>query len=345
MDDEQPTLADVARAAGVSVATASRALTGSRPVSGDRVRRVQEASRALGYHPNAVASALRLQRTETVGLVLPRYTTGFLSALIESVSEGLEQHRISLVLRYSEADAQHDVDNVGSLIARRVDGIIICPPSLEASRESIAAAGAVPVVQVGRFVETDRTDSVGLDEDRATDLLVAHLAERGVRSILVVGLDQEVAADSRRIRALALAASAAGLELAVAPFTAAVLEGGIRAGEWLVAEGGVGEVPEGGRGGRPVDAIVCANDDVAAGVLAVLRMHGVAVPARVQIASLLDLAPGAEDHSVTTLRHPWPAMGREAVRLLLDARQPGHDRIARRVTLAPQLVPGASTLP
>ncbi|MGA1837752.1 LacI family DNA-binding transcriptional regulator [Herbiconiux sp. 11R-BC] len=341
MDDEQPTLADVARAAGVSVATASRALTGSRPVSGDRVRRVQEASRALGYHPNAVASALRLQRTETVGLVLPRYTTGFLSALIESVSEGLEQHRISLVLRYSEADAQHDVDNVGSLIGRRVDGIIICPPSLEASRESIAAAGAVPVVQVGRFVETDRTDSVGLDEDRATDLLVAHLAERRVRSILVVGLDQEVAADSRRIRALALAASAAGLEIAVAPFTAAVLEGGIRAGEWLVAEGGAGDAP----GGLPVDAIVCANDDVASGVLAVLRMHGVAVPARVQIASLLDLAPGAEDHSVTTLRHPWPAMGREAVRLLLDAREPGHDRIARRVTLAPQLVPGASTLP
>jgi DNA-binding LacI/PurR family transcriptional regulator len=116
-----------------------------------------------------------------------------------------------------------------------------------------------------------------------------------------------------------------------------VLDGGIRAAERLIAAG-PGALP---------DAIVCANDDVAAGVLAVLRMRGITVPARVQVASLLDLAPGREDLTVTTLRHPWPEMGREAVRLLLDAqqrrREPAEERVARRVSLAPQLVPGHST--
>jgi DNA-binding LacI/PurR family transcriptional regulator len=344
---EQPTLADVAERAGVSVATASRALTGARPVSDDLQRKVREASRALGYRRNAVASALRLQRTETVGLVLPRYATSFLSALIESVSEGLERNDMSLVLRYSEPDAVHDRDNVGSLIARRVDGIIICPPSLEASRESIEAAGAVPIVQVGRFVETDRSDSVGLDEDRATGMLVAHLASRGARSVVVVGLDERVPADARRIRALRSAAEPDGLTVEVAEFSPAVLDGGIRAGE-RIAAGAVRAAGDGSEaaGWSGPDAIVCANDDVASGVLAVLRMRGVAVPQSVQVASLLDLTPGATgERATTSLRHPWPEMGREAVRLLIDAAARPGDRIARRVSLAPQLVPGASTRP
>jgi DNA-binding LacI/PurR family transcriptional regulator len=370
MPSSDPTLADVAARAGVSVATASRVLTGARPVSESLQRKVSDASRSLGYRRNGVASALRLQRTEAVGLVLPRYTTSFLAALIESVSDGLERDDLSLVLRYSEPDAVHDLGNVESLLARRVDGIIICPSSIEAGAESIEAAGSVPIVQVGRFVAPDRSDSVGLDEDRATGMLMTHLVQRTARRILVVGLDPDAPADARRIRALRAAAEGAAAEGAaadgssaatsrsetvveVAPFTPAVLDGGIRAAERLIA-GGPAALP---------DAVVCANDDVASGVLAVLRMRGVAVPARVQVASLLDLAPGREDLSVTTLRHPWPEMGREAVRLLIDAHArdradraapgrraasadrlaPSAPRIPRRVSLAPQLVPGHST--
>ncbi|MDO9397813.1 MAG: substrate-binding domain-containing protein, partial [Herbiconiux sp.] len=117
------------------------------------------------------------------------------------------------------------------------------------------------------------------------------------------------------------------------------LDGGIRAAERLVGDAGL----RGSPASLP-DAIVCANDDVASGVLAVLRMRGVAVPGMVQVASLLDLSPGAEDHSTTTLRHPWPEMGREAVRLLASREVgAGAARVARRVSLAPQLVPGEST--
>lgn len=328
---DQPTLADVATKAGVSIATASRALSGSRPVSADRQHRVDEASRALGYRHNAVASALRSRRTETVGLVLPRYSTGFLSALIESVSEGLEREQIALVLRYSAPGAVHDADNVGSLVARRVDGVIICPPSIEASRESIAAAGGVPVVQVGRFIEPDRADSVGLDEHRAMDLLAGHLAATGARSVTVVGLDESAPADVQRIRALRTAGEPLGLSVSVAAFAGAELQGGIRSAEVLIDDPAT------------VDAVVCANDDVASGVLAVFRMHGMTVPERVQVASLLDLTPDADTHAITTLRHPWPAMGREAVRLLVDAQKPWHDGAVRRVSLAPQLMLGSST--
>ncbi|WP_213815957.1 LacI family DNA-binding transcriptional regulator [Glaciihabitans sp. dw_435] len=340
-DAPAPTLADVARHAGVSVATASRVLSGSRQVSSEREKRVQEASRALRYRHNAVASALRSQRTETVGFVLPRYSTAFLSALIESASAGLEREGVSLVLRYSAPDARHDRDNIESLLARRVDGIILCPPSEEASRESIALAGSTPVVQVGRFVDPDATDSVGLDESRATALLVAHLATTRATSIVAVGLDPIIPADARRLDALRLAGEHSGIRVRIADPVRATLQGGIDAAELLLAvwTDGAGSAPS----TRDWDTLVCANDDVAAGAIAVLRMRGVRVPEDVQVASLLDVSLAEDDVAITTLRHPWSAMGREAVRLLMDARASDRDGVTRRVSLAPQLIVGAST--
>ncbi|MBT0768463.1 LacI family DNA-binding transcriptional regulator [Kineosporia sp. J2-2] len=324
------TLADVAARAGVSVATASRALSGSRPVAPDKRRRVLEASRALGYQPNAVASALRASRTRTVGLLLPRYSTLFLSALIEAVSTSLDDHDVALVLRHADPDEAFDT-HVRALRARRVDGIVLSAPSIEAGRAAVAGAGDVPVVQVGRFVDPDATDSVGLDEDRATGLLSDHLAAGGARHALAVGLDPATPADRRRLAALRTAGEQARLSLRVAAFDGSDLNGGIRAGERLVAQGFSGH-----------DSIVAANDEVAAGLMAVLRLNAVRVPGDVQVASLLDLTPGARTHAVTTLRHPWPAMGREAVRLLQQPRRP-EDDVARRVQLAPALVIAPST--
>lgn len=328
----QPTLADVATAAGVSVATASRVLSGARFVSDDKAKAVRKAITSLGYRHNAVASALRSQRTETVGLILPRYSTGFLSALIESVSDALDDAGLSLVLRYSSDGEAHDADTVEALLARRVDGMIICPPSEEVSRDAIAAAGRVPVVQVGRFIFGNSTDSVGLDDHRATDLLVGSLAASGARSLLSVGLSAEVPADARRIGALRASCAVNGLTFVDAIEADAVLAGGVAAANRLVDTG------------LEVDAVVCANDDVAHGLTTVLRLNSVDVPGQVQVASLLDVSfDDGDSRAITTLRHPWEAMGQEAVRLLLDAFGGGGTAGARRVTFAPQLLLGAST--
>ncbi|MCU1405532.1 MAG: transcriptional regulator, LacI family [Glaciihabitans sp.] len=328
----EPTLEDVAKYAGVSIATASRALSGSRHVSPERAKRVAEASRAVGYRHNAVASALRSKRTETVGLVLPRYSTAFLSALMESVSSGLNARGISLVLRYSEPDAIHDHDNVEFLLSRRVDGIILCPPSELASRESVAAAGSVPVVQVGRFIDTDRTDSVGLDEDGAMSLTISHLVERGVRRITTIGMMGDEAAFARRLEALVSAAARFGMEVEKPLPGDPTLAGGIEGAEHLLPD------LDG------IDAIVCGNDDVALGALAVFKLHKIRVPEDLQVMSVLDVQyTDVPNRAVTTLRHPWPAMGREAVRLLLDARSATADGTPRRMSLAPQVIQGRST--
>lgn len=328
--DELATLADVATEAGVSTATVSRALSGSRPVSPETLKRVRAAAARLGYRHNAVASALRSSRTQSVGIVLPRYATVFLSALIESVTESLDAQGIGALLRYVAPDgADHD-ERVADLLDRRVDGLIVCPPTIEASGHAQRMSHGLPLVQVGRFLDPDTPSAVSLDETASAGLLAAHLARTGTERVTTIGLDPDVPADATRIRSVELACHAGGIALTDVVHRGSDLLAGVTAAEELWSVVGPGQT------------LVCANDDVATGVLTVLRARGTRVPDDVQIASLLQLYPDAQGTPLTSLRHPWRQMGAEAVDMLERARR---SRLAarRRTTLSADLVVGAST--
>ncbi|MEW1707637.1 LacI family DNA-binding transcriptional regulator [Microbacterium sp. NPDC089190] len=328
--DELATLADVASEAGVSTATVSRALSGSRPVSPDTLKRVRAAAARLGYRHNAVASALRSNRTQSVGIVLPRYATVFLSALIESVTESLDAQGIGALLRYVAPDgADHD-ERVADLLDRRVDGLIVCPPTIEASGHAQRLSHGLPIVQVGRFLDPDTPSAVSLDETSSAGLLAHHLARTGTRKIITVGLDPDAPADATRIRSVEDACAARGIAPGAVVYRGSDLLAGVTAAEelWDAV--------------TPGETLVCANDDVATGVLTVLRARGVRVPDDVQIASLLQLYPDAQGTPLTSLRHPWRQMGAEAVEMLEHAQR---SRVAarRRTALSADLVVGAST--
>ena len=330
--DELATLADVAAEAGVSTATVSRALSGSRPVSPDTLKRVRAAAARLGYRHNAVASALRSNRTQSVGIVLPRYATVFLSALIESVTESLDVQGIGTLLRYVAPDgADHD-ERVADLLDRRVDGLIVCPPTIEASGHAQRLSHGLPIVQVGRFLDPDTPSAVSLDETTSAGLLANHLARTGTRRIITIGLDPDAPADATRIRSVEDACAARGIAPGAVVYRGSDLLAGVTAAEELWDAVAAGET------------LVCANDDVATGVVTVLRARGVRVPDDVQIASLLQLYPDAQGTPLTSLRHPWRQMGAEAVEMLEHAQR---SRVAarRRTALSADLVVGASTRP
>jgi LacI family transcriptional regulator len=328
--DELATLADVAAEAGVSTATVSRALSGSRPVSPDTLKRVRAAAARLGYRHNAVASALRSNRTQSVGIVLPRYATVFLSALIESVTESLDVQGIGTLLRYVAPDgADHD-ERVADLLDRRVDGLIVCPPTIEASGHAQRLSHGLPIVQVGRFLDPDTPSAVSLDETTSAGLLANHLARTGTRRIITIGLDPDAPADATRIRSVEDACAARGIAPGAVVYRGSDLLAGVTAAEELWDAVAAGET------------LVCANDDVATGVVTVLRARGVRVPDDVQIASLLQLYPDAQGTPLTSLRHPWRQMGAEAVEMLEHAQR---SRVAarRRTALSADLIVGAST--
>ncbi len=332
------TLADVAERAGVSIATASRALSGSRPVSETNMKLVEKAVRELGYRHNPLAGALRTQRSGAIGVLLPRFSAGFLSTVVEAISTALEDQRRTLTLRYFEQDRDSALAGVQSLRDRRVDGIIVCAPSSNVAVAITEAASSLPLVLVGRYHESVACDSVGLDDERAVTLMVEHLRPRTQR-LLTVGFDETATADQRRRAALEITARAQGLAVEHLPAVPANLEGGIRAAEQLGPDT-TRTTPD-----ALPPTIVCANDDVALGVVTVARMRAFAVPDALQVASMMDVSfADTPDRTITTLRHPWPQMGSEAARLLGESLRADEPRTTgRRIVLPPRLLAGSST--
>src|SRR5579863_436882 len=117
------TIRDVALRAGVSIATASRALSGSRRVSEESANRVARAARSLDFRPNMVASSLRRQTTNTIGLVIPQISNPFFPALVESIERQLETSARKLLLADSRRDVDIERQRLQSLVDRRVDGV------------------------------------------------------------------------------------------------------------------------------------------------------------------------------------------------------------------------------
>lgn len=326
------TLRDVAQRAGVSTATVSRALSGAKPVSPAVLDQVTRAAAELGYAGNGIASALRRSRTDTVGMVVPSIANPFFTSLVESVEHALQLAGRQLFLCSSRSDPALEAQRLRSLVARQVDGIIISPVHGTASTEAVAwAAGALPLVQVDRYVTGVRSDWVGVDDDAGLCLLVDHLADRGVRSAAFVS---SMLTNS-------------STELRVAGFQTHTARRGVEAHRVLLGDYSIDWGQEATRqllaAGPLPDAIVCADDLIALGVLQACAAAGVSVPGDVLVTGFDDIPYSAmSDPPLTTVHQPQDRIADEAVRLLSHAL--GAERGEPAYTaLVPSLVVRTST--
>ncbi|MBC7291533.1 MAG: LacI family DNA-binding transcriptional regulator [Actinotalea sp.] len=326
------TVRDVAAEAGVSIATASRALAGQASVDPELVRRVLRASADLGYRANALARALRTQRTDTIGMVVPSISNPYFIAAIEAVELVLAESDRSLLLCDAREDATVEAGRIDLLVHRMVDGLIVVPVATEASAPALeAAAQELPVVQFDRFVDAVPTDFVGSDNTVGVRACVDHLRRRGARRIAFVGAQPTTSTAAERLRAFR---DCVGVEdcpdrwLLLGDFSA---RWGREAARSLLE----GE-------GLP-DAIVCGADVIAVALVAELRSAGVTVPEQVAIVSYDDSTLGALTvPPLTSVRQPIEDMAREAVRLL-DHRRERADAAVRKSVFPPALVVRGST--
>jgi LacI family transcriptional regulator len=341
----KPTLRDVARSTGYSVATVSRVLAGNRRVGPEAERAVTEAATRLGYRPNQAARVLRGGTTGTVGLVVPQFTDPFFPALVGALEPVLHAQGRALVLADADGDVAREAGRIDALLDRQIDALLVTPVDEEASRTAVLrAAERVPLVLLDRGAGPGVADSVAVDNGAGLALVLAHLAVLGRRRVCFAGAagPSSTAAERRgaywRLVRRLDPEGGAEQRMALGDFSA---EWGATAVDRLWPL-------------RP-DALVCANDLIAIGALRRLRQLGVDVPGEVVVTGFDDIPlAGLADPPLTTVRQPVRELAREAGRLLAE-RQAGQAGAGsagsaasssaphRTVRLAPELVVRAST--
>jgi LacI family transcriptional regulator len=181
-------LIDVARAAGVSTATAGRALGGYGYASEAVAERVRAAAKTLGYRPNRLARSLITGRTQTIGVVASDIASPFYSAVIRGVADAIQARGFGVIVTNSDERLPLEQQAVRLLLEKQVDGIIIAPCELASPKHlAEAVASGCPVVQVDRAALGLRADSITVDNVGAARACIRALTEAGHRRIGFVG--------------------------------------------------------------------------------------------------------------------------------------------------------------
>lgn len=326
-----PTLRDVARLVGVHPATVSRALNGTRTVNPTLAKQIRKAAESLGYRVNPVGRALKQRTTGVIGMVVPDLTNPFFPALVRAVESALAAESRALFLCESGDDLEVERDRVEALINRQVDGLVISTVHATLSHEMlVAAVRRTPLVQVDRLVDGLSTDAVVADQEQMTRQLIAHLRDGGARTFAMITSRQEISPIRARTSAYRDAVEDPVSRDRILPGDLSV-DWGVAATRQLLHEA------------EPLpDAIVCANDLIAAGALSTLRAAGIGIPDEVRIVGF-DNTPVASAMvpRLTTVQQPIAQMGQEALRLL-NQRMADGSGPTRRLTLGGSLIIGES---
>ncbi|MBE2998906.1 LacI family DNA-binding transcriptional regulator [Nocardiopsis sp. HNM0947] len=298
---------DVARAAGLSVATVSRALNGQSAVSDGARAKVLSAAEALGYRPNVVARSLRTDRTRTIGLVISDVLNPYFTELARSVEEEARALGYSVIIGNADERAELEDHHVRSLMERRIDGLLVSPADGRSPTTLDAASGTTPVVFVDRWIPGSDAPVVRSDGRGAIRDLVAHLYGLGHRRLAIITGPAATTTGRERVEAFRAALSEFGLSLP----DSHVGTGDFQAESGRLATEAFLDLPE-----RP-DAVFATDNLMALGALDAIRDRGLRVPGDIALAAFDDIpwfphtAP-----PITAIAQPTAELGRVAVRAL-----------------------------
>lgn len=327
-----PTVADVARLAGVSRGTVSKALNGSGQLSQQTRRRVLAAAAELGFEPNPQARSLTSGRTFTVGLLTSDTIGRFSIPLLQGVEDALGAGSISVLLCDARGDREREAQYVRTLLSRRVDGIIVTARKTDVR----PAIGSLPVPVVYAYSQSDQPGdrAVISDDLRAGYLAVSHLLAGGRRRVAYVSGPVRQLAVRRREEGARAALAEAGLDL---PPSA------VRYGEWSEEWGR--EVAAALVSDDAFDGVFCGSDEIGRGVADALRDLGVRVPDDMALVGVDNWRPLATAcrPPLTTIDLRLEEIGRVAAAELLERMAGGTESGVRMVP--PRLIVRASTRP
>jgi len=336
--DRPATLRDVAAAARVHPATASRALNPSTRllVSEETAQRVTEAAERLGYRPNPVARSLRTRRSHTIGVIIPDLNNPLFPPIVRGLEDRLAEHGYVALIGNTDADERRERNLFDQMRARHVDGFVFATATLQSPVLEEAAEAEVPVVLMNRTAQGYPFSSVSVDNEQGVRAAVAHLASLGHARIGHIAGPQEVSTGVSRYRGFRDGMEARGLTADEGRIVYAggySIEEGLRCGrELLERDGGL-------------TAIVAANDMLAVGCYGALDERGLTCPDGMSVIGFNDM-PFIDRlrPPLSTVRFPHYQLGTEAATLLME-RVEGGEGPVKILYLAPELVTRGSTCP
>ncbi len=331
------TLRDVAAAADVHVATASRALDPEsvHPVAPATRALVEQAAKRLGYRGHMMARALRRGRSSTVGVVAADLANPYCAPVLRGLQESLEPAGFMALVTESQDESTVLDRAVGHLLARQVDALVLVAVRAGDRARVLSWAAKVPVVLVVGTLPGSGVPAVGHDDRGGARLAARHLAALGHRYAAQLPGPLDVQPFQDRYDSFAATAAGLGLCLREVP---AVDSPTLAAGYWLMREllaAGLGRTT----------AVFAHNDDMATGAVRALRDAGRCCPGDVSVVGYNDVAMAAcLDPPLTTIRLDGQELGRQAGEVVLAAMA-GTDPPPPFEPLPAELVIRASTAP
>jgi len=317
------TIKDVAREANMSVATVSRVLNGSGPVSEKTRRLIHDVAGKMRYVPHSGARSLITSKTETLGVLLPDLYGEFFSEVIRGMDDTAQRNGFHLLISRAYAD-RHGIETAIRAMRGRVDGVVVMSPDLDAE-SLLNMPSTMPVVLLCSVSRGNGIDSLTIQNCRGAREMVGHLVSLGHKRIAIIKGSPRNYDAAERLRGYRIALREAG----IVPDTSLELTG-----NFTEAGGYAAAIELLAMRVRPT-AIFAANDSMAIGALSALRESGVEVPEEMAVAGFDDI-PLARymDPPLSSVHVPICELGARAVEILLEGitHKNGHARKRERVS-------------
>jgi LacI family transcriptional regulator len=300
-----PTVADVARLAGVGAITVSRVVNNTSYVSADKQKRIREAIRKLGYRPNQAARVLKGNRAKMIGLIIPDLTDLFFGRCAAAIEECASSHGYMTLMVASNRNAEQQKNEIAMMMGQNIAGLIVVPSLPNESLRQLAELD-VPIVAFDRPLEGANADEVVVENLGGAQTAVKHLIEHGHKRIACVGYDKGTYAIGHRILGYTEAMRAARLKLEIYD-------------EIETLEDTLKLVRRWKKSAERPTAIFSLNNVTTQHLLWALRETGLTIPRNMALIGFDDLELGALlSPPLTVIRQPASNVGVQASKLLFE---------------------------
>jgi LacI family transcriptional regulator len=304
-----PKLSDVARGAGVSLATASRALSDPELVRADTRSRVRDVAAMLGYVPHGAARALATRRSRTIGAVFPPVDNPIFAAATQALAHDLAAAGYTLLLATHEYDPAGELGATRALIERGVDGVVLVGMDHDPALFELLSRSDVPYELMWSLDSSGHHHCIGVAHRLASIRVTQHLLDLGHREFAVIA-GHTGHNDRARERLAGVHEALAGRGIALRAERVFQTDFSVPHGRRAFAEL-LGRAPG-------FTALVCSNDLLAIGALTECLRRGIAVPQRISITGFDDIDMAAEvTPALTTVHVPAAEIGRIAATRML----------------------------